>query len=172
MSGNTNRQVTSEELDALYRGIGRGVWNLQYVEDTLQTLITIMVEIRTPGRVTASEGKALLAKHRRNTLGTSLKIVREQSLVGAELLDRLSRFKEERDWLIHRSQQSHGDLLYTDMGREEIFRRLEGFEEEASLLQKAVLKEIDAFAASRGVDVAAAQALAVRNVGRMRGKLT
>lgn len=172
MQVNAHRQVTPEELDALYRGIGKGVWNLQYVEDALQTLVTILVEIRTPGRVPMSEGKELLAKHRRNTLGTSLRIVREQSLVRSELLARLSRFKEERDWLIHRSQQSHGDLLYTDDGRTDMFDRLTQFEEEATSLQTAILAEIDTFAASRGVDVAAARALAVRNVGHMRRKTT
>jgi hypothetical protein len=164
-----HRQVTPEELDALYRGVGLGVWNLQYVEDALQTLITIKVEIRTPGRVPSTVGRELLAKHRKNTFGTSLKVVREKSLVGVELLERLTQFKEERDWLVHRSQQTHGDLLYTYSGREEMFRRLISFSEEANSLQKAILAEINAFAASHGVDVKAAEAMAARNVGRLRG---
>ena len=145
---------------------------LQYVEDALQTLITIKVEIRTPGRLSFSEGQALLAKHRRSTFGTSLKIVREKSLVSPDLLERLERFKDERDWLVHRSQQSYGDRLYTEPGREDMFRRLENFEGEASALQKAVLAEIDSFVSSSGVDVAVARALAERNIGRMRGKLS
>jgi len=172
MAKNSHRQVTSEELDALYRGIGRGVWSLQYVEDALQMLITLKVDIKTPGRVNLSQGKVLLAKHRRNTLGTSLKIIREQSLVGPHLLERLSAFKEERDWLVHRSQQSHGDLLYTDAGRAEMFTRLESFDTEAGLLQTEILGEIDKFAASQGANVAAARVMAASNVGRMRGKLT
>lgn len=162
------RQVTATELQHLYTSIGRCVWNLQYVEDALTTLITLKVEIRLPGRVPLNEAQEKLAKHRRNTLGTSMKVVREKSLVGSELLERLNRFKEERDWLIHRSQQSHGDRLYTDEGRIDMFSRLETFETEALDLQKAVLAEINLFVAGQGLDVAAAERMAVRNVGRLR----
>jgi len=163
------RQVTPDELERLYLSIGKGVWHLQYVEDALQTLITMKHEVRVPGRVSEQEGRELLAKHRRNTLGTSLKIVRDHGLVPQPILDRLSTFKDERDWLIHRSQNSHGDLLYTDAGRAETFARLAAFIEEARVLQTALLDDINAFVAAAGLDVAAAERMAIKNVGRMRG---
>jgi len=150
--------------------IGRCVWHLQYVEDVLTHLITVKVEIRSPGRVGMKEAQELLSKHRRNTLGTSLKIVREKLLVRPELLDRLTKFKEERDWIIHRSQQTHGDALYTDPGRSEVFLRLGRFEEEANSLRKAIAEEINDFMRGHGVDIAAAERIARQNVGRMRGE--
>lgn len=164
------RQVTPEELQHLYTSIGRCVWQLQYVEDVLTHLITVKVEIRTPGRVGMKEAQELLAKHRRNTLGTSLKIVREKSLVRPELLERLAKFKEERDWIIHRSQQTHGDALYTDPGRSEVFSRLERFDDEANSLRDSVAEEISEFMRAHGVDLEAAERLARQNVGRMRGE--
>lgn len=163
------RQVTPEEQQNIYTSIGRCVWHLQYVEDVLTNLIALKVEIRTPGRVGLKEAQELLAKHRRNTLGTSVKIVREKSLVRPELLDRLTRFKEERDWIIHRSQQTHGDGLYTDQGRAEMFSRLERFEEEAHSLMRAVAEELNEFMRGHGVDLAAAERIARQNIGRMRG---
>jgi len=170
MLGSTShRQVNSEELDRLYLSLGRGVWHLQYVEDALNTLITINHEVKTPGRIPEVEARELLAKHRRNTLGTSLKVVRSKGLVPPELLDSLGRFKDERDWLVHRSQNTHGDLLYTDAGRSETFTRLDAFTEEARRLQKAVLLEIDKFLNAAGLDVAAAERMALKNVGRLRG---
>jgi hypothetical protein len=163
------RQITPDELQHLYASIGRCVWNLQYVEDALTTLIAMKVEVKSPGRVPVKEAQDFLAKHRRNTLGTSMKIVRERSVVNSELLGRLSLLKEERDWIIHRSQQTHGDRLYTDDGRREMFSRLEAFEEEALSLQKLVLAEINTFLVGHGLDVAAAERMAAQNVGRLRG---
>lgn len=163
------RQVNSEELERLYSSLGRGVWHLQYVEDALNTLITIKHEVKTPGRIAEAEARALLEKHRRNTLGTSLKVIRTESLVPPKLLEDLGRFKDERDWLVHRSQNSNGDLLYTDADRAETFARLDAFTEEARRLQTAVLQDISAFIAAAGLDVAAAESMALKNVGRLRG---
>jgi hypothetical protein len=163
------RQVTPEELEHLYLSIGKGVWHLQYVEDALQTLITIKHEVRVPGRVNEKEVSDLMAKHRRNTFGTSLKIVGNHSLVPQPLFDRLNAFKEERDWLIHRSQNSHGDRLYTDSGRAETFARLAAFIDEARILQATLLHDINTFLAAAGLDVAAAERMAIKNVGSMRG---
>jgi len=169
ISASPRRQINSEELERLYSSLGRGVWHLQYVEDALNTLITIKHEVKTPGRIPEADARALLDKHRGNTLGTSLKVIRAQSLVSPELLDDLTRFKEERDWLVHRSQTSHGDLLYTDAGRAETFTRLEEFTEEARRLQTALLQDISTFVSAAGLDVAAAENMAAKNVGRLRG---
>ena len=163
------RQVNSDELECLYMSLGRGVWHLQYVEDALNTLITIKHEVKTPGRVSKVEANALLAKHRQNTLGTSLKITKAESLLPSSLLDELSKFKDERDWLVHRSQNSHGDLLYTDAGRAKTFARLDAFAEEALRLQTAVLQEIDLFVAAAGVDIGAAERSARSSLARLRG---
>jgi hypothetical protein len=165
------RQITPDELEYLYVSIGKGVWHLQYVEDALQTLITIKHEIRVPDRIKAQEARDLLAKHRRNTFGTSLKIVGNHCLVSQPLFDRLNAFKEERDWLIHRSQNSHGDRLYTESGRAETFARLAAFIDEARILQAALMHDIDTFLAAAGLDVAAAECVAMKNLGSMRGSV-
>ena len=165
----TRRQVTPDELEHLYISIGKGVWHLQYVEDALQTLITIKHEIRVPDRIKEQEARDLLAKHRRNTFGSSLRIVGNHSLVPQPLFDRLNAFKEERDWLIHRSQNSHGDRIYTEAGRTETFARLAAFIDEAKALQTELLNDIYTFLAAAGLDVAVVERMAIENLGRMRG---
>jgi len=165
------RQITPDELEYLYVSIGKGVWHLQYVEDALQTLITIKHEIRVPDRIKEQEARDLLTKQRRNTFGSSLKIVGNHSLVSQPLFDRLNAFKEERDWLIHRSQNSHGDRLYTESGRAETFARLAAFIDEARILQAALMHDIDTFFAAAGLDVAAAERVAMKNLGSMRGSV-
>ena len=86
-----------------------------------------------------------------------------------DLMRALDRFKDERDWLVHRSQHSYGDRLYTEVGRSEMLLRLDAFTEEARRLQKAVLQEINTFVASAGIDIEAAEDMARKNMGRLRG---
>ena len=164
------RQLTPDELDALYREIGKGVWHLQYVEDALNTLITLKVEMKSPGRVSHNEAQEMLAKHRRNTLGTSLRIAREQSVVSADLKVRLSHFKGERDWLVHRSLNTNGELLYTDEGRTQTFQRLAQFSVEAKALQHDIANEIALFAQNHGIDIAGLEARAHAKVAKLKGE--
>jgi hypothetical protein len=168
--GNMRRQVTEAELDRLYRGIGRGVWLLQYVEDALCSLIALKHEIRKPGGLSEEDAWNALSKHRQNTLGTSLKLIRQHNLLPEPLLRELQSFKDERDWLVHRSQNSHGDLLYTEDGRALTFERLESFAIEARRLQDQVLHEIADFLRSHSVDVEKADLLANRAIKRLKGE--
>lgn len=40
------RQMHPEELEILYRYIGKCIWHIQYVEDALHTLLTLKIEIK------------------------------------------------------------------------------------------------------------------------------
>lgn len=164
------RQLNPDELDALYREIGKGIWHLQYVEDALCTLITLKVEVKTPGQVPHEEAQRLLAKHRRNTLGTSLRIAKESNIVTSSLEAQLAHFKEERDWVVHRSLNSHSELLYTDEGRAEMFERLEKFFSEATALQHAIVNELASYAESHGISIAVVEARAQTKIARLKGE--
>ncbi len=164
------REITSNELDALYREIGEGIWHLQHVEDVLNTLITLKVEVKTPGHVTHEEAQGLLARHRRNTFGVSLGIAKKNSVVPSSLEERLTHFKEERNWLVHRSLNTHGELLYTEEGRTQIFARLANFSVEAKALQFDITNEIALFAESQGINIVEAELRAHAKVARLKGQ--
>lgn len=164
------RQLNPDELDFLYREIGKGIWHLQYVEDALHTLITLKVEVKTPGRVTQGKAQQLLAKHRRNTLGTSLRIAKENNVVTSSLEAKLVHFKEERDWLVHRSLNSHRELLYTDEGRVEMFERLAKFLSEAKALQHNIVDELALFAKRHGVSMAEVNVRAHAKIAKLKGQ--
>ena len=164
------RQINPEELEALYHDIGKGIWHLQYVEDALSTLLALKVDVKTPGQVNHAEAVKLLAKHRRNTLGTSLRIAKENSALAADLQARLTQFKDERDWLVHRSQNTHGELLYTEVGRAETFNRVASFVSEAQALQQAIINEVASFAQSHGVNTAEAEANAHAKIAKLKGE--
>ncbi|QBB71141.1 hypothetical protein ELE36_12690 [Pseudolysobacter antarcticus] len=165
------RQISPDELDSLYCSIGKCVWHLQYVEDALQTLLTLKVDIKAPGGVTEAEAKELLAKHRRATLGTSLRTAEKHNALPMEVMSRLSQFKEERDWLVHKSVNKDGEGLYTSEGRSAIFGRLNAFVDEAMSLQRALGLEVATFIESHGLSVAKVDELGRQKIARLKGNV-
>lgn len=165
------RQIYPEELETLYHSIGKCIWHIQYVEDALHTLLTLKVELKTPGSMPEEKAYELLKKHRRATLGTALRIAKENTSLPQELFVRLSSLKEERDWLVHRSQHQDGDNLYTDTGRQATFQRLDTLQEEAISLQSAIAEQIHIYAESHGVSSEKAEEIARQKIAALEGRL-
>ena len=163
------RQMCLEEQEALYRSIGRCIWHIQYVEDALHTLLSLKVEIKTPGAVAEDMAHELLKKHRRATLGTALRTARDNNSLPQDLFSRLLNLKEERDWLVHRSQHQDGYSLYTDVGRQAVFQRLEALLNEAVSLQPAIAEQILLFVESHGVCYETARKSAERKIAALKG---
>lgn len=145
------RQINAEELHELYALIGEGIWHLQNVEDALHTYLTIKQNVKIRGSMPPAQAEAILSKHRTNTLGTSLKISRDGQILGSSLQDRLDAFKEERDWLVHRSVHQCREDLYVDDKRFALMRRIQMFSEEAMTLQKLIAKELEDYVVAQGV---------------------
>ncbi|MCQ4251780.1 hypothetical protein NA644_20950 [Pseudomonas stutzeri] len=163
------RQMHPEELEILYRYIGKCIWHIQYVEDALHTLLTLKIEIKTPGAVPEDKAYELLKKHRRATLGTALRTAKENNSLPQGLFSRLSNLKEERDWLVHRSQHQDADTLYTDVGRQTVFQRLEALQAEAVSLQPAIAEQIRLFVESHGVNSEKAKQIAEQEIAALTG---
>ena len=77
-----SRQITSDELAELYQLIGAAIWNIQYLEDVLHTLLALTIEVRMPGRLEEEEAYKQLAKHRRANLGSSLRVAERNAALG------------------------------------------------------------------------------------------
>jgi hypothetical protein len=163
------RQIHPEELEILYRSIGKCIWHIQYVEDALHTLLTLKIEIKSPGAVPEHKAYELLKKHRRATFGTALRTAKENGALSQDLFIRLSNLKEERDWLVHRSQHQDGDTLYTDIGRQGVFERLDALQAEAVSLQPALAEQIRIFVESHGVSSEKAQKIAKQEISALKG---
>lgn len=164
------REINEIELQVLYSSIGKGIWHLQKLEDALHTCITVKRDIKVRGSVSPDKAEAILSKHRRNTLGTSLKIARASSVFSAELQARLDGFKEERDWLVHRSVHQNSHDLYLDDKRYDLILRIQNFSEEALALQKLIAKELEDFVVSQGVSRKQIMEMARENLTKLRGE--
>lgn len=146
-----HRQINPDELNDLYCLMGKCIWYVQYVEDALHTLLALKVEIKVAGVVAEKQANELLAKHRRSTLGTALRIAKEHNVLPASLFNRLTKLKEERDWLVHRSQNQDGRNLYTEPGRMDVLERLESLYEETIFLQSEIAEQVHSFVLSCGI---------------------
>jgi hypothetical protein len=164
------RPITADELAVLFHDIGACIWNMQYLEDALHTFLALKIDIRLPGAVAEQEEKNFLAKHRRGTLGTSLRTAKANSALPASLLKALEELKDERDWLVHRSWNEDGDGLYTDEGRTYVFERIRGIEQRTKNLKAEIVRELQQFCTASGVSDSQAEALAVKQVRALRGE--
>lgn len=149
--GNERRSINEDELRVFFALIGQGIWYLQHVESALATCIAVKGEIKEIGSVSQIDGNKILAKHRRNTLGTSIRIAKERGILSDELMRALGVFKEERDWLVHKSMNENGDDLYLGGARHALLTRFEEFSDHARHLQKLIAKELEDYVVSKGI---------------------
>jgi hypothetical protein len=166
---NDRRQISAEELQIFFELIGSGIWYLQHVEDALSTYITVKVEIKERRGTGADNAGQLLAKHRRNTLGTSIRLAKDRQVLDPKLLTMLEAFKLERDWLVHRSMDENGDDLYLNSDRPRLLRRLNKFSEDARRLQRLIAQELEDFVVSKGVSREWIHQKAMSDVNRDKG---
>jgi hypothetical protein len=88
--------------------------------------------------------------------------------VSPALQSRLETFKAERDWLVHRLQQSRKDL-YEDNARSKLLHRIDTFSDEALTLQTAVTAEMQEFVVSLGASAESIEARARKEIADFRG---
>ena len=163
------RQINEQELPVFFGLIGEGIWYLQHVENALATCLTVKGEIKEIGSVSAEQAERILSKHRKNTLGTSLRLAEEKGILSDDLMLALRAFKEERDWLVHRSLNDNGDDLYLDSARRAVIERLEKFGEQARQLQRLVAQELENFVVSKGASKQWIYRRAIDDIDTKRG---
>jgi hypothetical protein len=166
----SRREINAEELQALYSAIGQGIWHLQNVEDALHTYITVKRDVRVRASVRLEKAEELLLKNRSRTLGKSLRIAREAQVLSPSLQERIDTFKEERDWLVHRSVYQNRQDLYVENKRHLLIARIQAFSTEATVLQKLIAKELEEFVISQGVSREEVMRIAEENLMKLRGE--
>ena len=163
------RQISSEELGVLYQLLGEGVWYLQNLEDALHSCITVKRDIRIRGSVSLEKGMKILAKNRAQVLGKSIKDAKEAGIFNQSLQDRLEEFKEERNWLIHRSVHEKREDLYVDETRFALMERIKKFSEEALQLQSILCQELEDFVFSQDISKESVYRQAQQKIKELKG---
>ena len=164
------RAPTPDEVDALYRKIGLGVWHLQHLEYALHVLLTTKVDVKVPGSMPAEAVRAAFHGHTRKTLGAALRTAKDNAALPQTLQSELDAFLTERNWLIHRSIDDHAEGMFSEEGRRSAMTRLDQFVSEAQRLKELVIADFSAYAQSQGVSLSKATSAAHEQVARLRGE--
>lgn len=149
----SNIQINTVEPIELFLLIGRAIWYSQQVEMGLGVSITLKGEIQKRGTVPKNKADAILDRHYANTLGTSINKAKEKNIYSQLFFERLSRFKDERDWLVHRSVRLHAEDLFVDADRYKLFCRIESFTGEAIALNQEILCDLVEFSTKQGMSL-------------------
>lgn len=131
---------TLKKYENFFRLVGEAVWHLQHVESVLSTYLTIKSTKPNKEEVANS-----LKKYRSFTLGQAIKIGKEKNIIPPLMLYELENFKEERNWLIHKSiYQNYTDFL--DGKQSKIFlKKINNFTNKAISLYKSITKDLEEF---------------------------
>jgi hypothetical protein len=165
------RQISRDELDSLYRAVGKAIWKLQYLEDVLHSAIALKVDLREGHGLSESEAWAALSNRRKLTLGRAIQIAEDKQVFPDELLIALREFKEKRDWLVHRSVHENSEDLYTDEGRARVFLRLSDILDAATALRDGLAEDLHAFHESHGgADRERVEQMTASRLARLRGE--
>ncbi|MCK4917096.1 MAG: hypothetical protein KAS51_02635 [Candidatus Omnitrophica bacterium] len=143
--------VSEQKMENLYRLAGKGLWNLQYVEEVLSFYLVLKIDIKCPGVVSQENYKKILGKYKKKTLGQVLAIAENNKLFPEEILKKLKEFKENRNWLVHNSLYTHREYLFDKITMNTLKGKLSEFSAQALKLQEIIAKELERFVISKGI---------------------
>ena len=119
--------------DVLYR-VGFALWQIQELESTIAHYLVLVYKLEPD--IAREEAESVLERTRRKTLGQLLGQLKSQGPINTELIERLDRFVEHRNWLAHRSRSESRRQVYQNSRNHEILSRLDWIASEALALMK------------------------------------
>jgi len=159
------RQISADELADLFHQAGKCLWHLLYLEHALQHLLVLKVDLAQGTGRTQQQVEEFLEKRRGATLGNAIRDAEKNEVLPSSLLKTLRNLKGERDWLIHKALNQHGDALYTSEGRDLVFSRLKKLAQDAIDLQLSVAKH-----SLRGLDPVKIESTAQQKLADFKGE--
>ena len=132
---------TENDIDTLYRLLGKALWHLQHLENIVAsfTAFKILQAKREKGKkISEALAKDIVANQQRGSLGPIIGAAKQQGSIPELLTTRFDLFLEERNWLIHRCVKSEYLSLRNSSSKDELFKRIENFSNEAINLQNEI----------------------------------
>ena len=150
MNEKTIKPPANEREKALFTLVGEAVCKIQLLEDAVNHIIAI----KNPRAIKRGDANRILEKQRRNnTFGDAMKIIEKKKFLKEDLQNDLAKFKNERNWLIHKSMPYHIDELYVEEGCLNLFNRIKNISDTAVDLQYAVEAEMMEWCIEKGMDI-------------------
>jgi hypothetical protein len=150
--------LTAEEFADVASFVGHAVWQIQVLEET--AAVHLVMVHKADAKTARREVETMFARASKQTLGQLFSAIRDASKGASDLLSRLERFVDERNWLIHRSRHENRKDLYSDTRRPQLVARIQAVGDEALALMTAFQDQTEAHLMARGMDRAKMQARA------------
>ena len=169
------RQINENELRDFYGLIGEALWQVQYLEQALVSLLIMKIvkERRCAGKeVTKEDGEALIAEKQKLTLGLLIDACVKMKIVQRKEQGRFAAFKHERHWLVHRSLTESGDQLYESAQRLAMCRRIEAIGNEAASLKKMIFADLVEWGSAHGISADEAYRRGHNAISVLKGEST
>jgi hypothetical protein len=140
--------VTAEQFRDVISEVGHVVWQIQVLEGVLGSYLVLV------HKATAASARAgvetMFVKTHKQTLGTLLKAIRDTGAV-AQLVPRLEKFVDERNWLVHRSRHEDRKALYSEAARAALIDRISNLGDEALSLMTLFQQATEDHLVARGM---------------------
>lgn len=154
-----SRQLDSaEKLLAIQNALGKSLWQIQAFENTLALLIALVLK-KIPPRASIEEAEAILDKTRTKKLVDLIKKTRESDLLDDSIEKFLNKLREERNWLVHRSWNTHSEFLNHEQEFIDLRYRISRLAADAQEFNVFFASIIESWGRKRGVTEAEIKAL-------------
>lgn len=128
--------IDQQRLMVTMQTVGSAVLQAQTVEDALGVYLALVHDLQ-PG-VARVEAESVLSKYSKKTLGSLLAVAKAKPAFPASMASAIEAFKEERNWLVHRSRGLQRLALHSDVELEAFVERVDRVGDEGLRLQKEV----------------------------------
>lgn len=94
-----NTPYSANDVDMLYRLIGKAVWHLQHFENVLASFAAMkrLQKVRDGKKISEKEAYEELEKQRKKTLGPLIESAKCETIIPDKLLERFDKFLDERN---------------------------------------------------------------------------
>jgi|GEM_PF-1988876 len=139
----------SELLSELQSDLGKALWQIQALEDTLAHLIAVVLKL--PAKTSIDEAEAILDDVRKGTLGKLLNEVRKAVNFGESFEVFIKKFLRERNWLVHRSWREYYGVLEKENEYKYLRLRIRGLASDALEYNKLFAGFLEEWAIKEGI---------------------
>lgn len=129
---------TREDVEQLYRLIGKAVWHLQHLENivTSFTAFKILQAKRAKGEKLSTANVAkVIEEQKKQTLGPLISTAKSHKTIPPRLAKRFDELLVERNWLIHKCVTDEYLSLRNQLEKKRLFTHIDAFVEEVIALQ-------------------------------------
>lgn len=128
--------IGPQRLMVTMQTVGSTILQAQTVEDALGMYLALVHDLR-PG-VARGEAESVLSRYSKKTLGSLLAVAKGKPAFPASTATAIEAFKEERNWLVHKSRELQRLALHSYVELAAFIERVDRVGDEGLRLQKEI----------------------------------